>query len=455
MTGNGIGVVCLGMVWIHLAGVWCRVELAESRAQVKTLRFVHAIWRHGDRTPSTIIPSDTNNSAGSWKQGLGELTKLGMSQQYRLGQYLRQRYDGFLSKEYSPFEIYLRSSDYNRTLTSAQANMAGLFEPTDQEMFLKELKWRPIPVHTMPKGTDKILFDSIFCPTATTEEQSIYGGPEVRAIEKENEAMLTYLGEKSGYGKIPLPLRDLWYIFDPLNSENSHPEDHTLPSWVNSTVKAEIWRLYDISSYYLFGSDLLTRLRGGALFNDVLSRMKSVAFGMQDPREKFYGYSAHDTSVAGILAGFGVHPKEFPPYSSLVLVELHQVEGRNFVQFFYKNVTDGTDLFEHEIAGCDAPCTLEKLEVARQHVIPLNWEEECGIFRWYNNFNTRTYLFVIGVLVVLCCALSLEVLLTQRKLRQLKSPLNESQRRDIMPSQKSLLQSDEEDELDVHQRLYP
>lgn len=105
--------------------------LASKRANTDTLRFVHAVrsdeaiiagfsscyltiivqvWRHGDRTPSILIPSDTGNNASSWELGLGELTKEGLAQEYRLGRFLRERYDGFLAKQYSPFEIYIRSS---------------------------------------------------------------------------------------------------------------------------------------------------------------------------------------------------------------------------------------------------------------------------------------------------------------------------------------------------------
>lgn len=118
--------------------------------------FYFKVWRHGDRTPSVLIPSDVDNNITTWKLGLGELTSKGLAQQFCLGKFLRKRYDGFLQREYSPFEIYYRSSDYNRTLTSAQANAAGLFPANGSEQFLPNLKWRPIPVHTIPKYLDKV-----------------------------------------------------------------------------------------------------------------------------------------------------------------------------------------------------------------------------------------------------------------------------------------------------------
>ena len=49
-------------------------------------------------------------------------------QHYLLGQYLRQRYtkeQNFLNPCYNHKEIYVKSTDYDRTIRSALANMAG------------------------------------------------------------------------------------------------------------------------------------------------------------------------------------------------------------------------------------------------------------------------------------------------------------------------------------------
>jgi lysosomal acid phosphatase len=326
MTVSKVATQIAVLLVVALFGIADGQSLADSKANIRTLRFVHAIWRHGDRTPTILIPGDPGNNASTWALGLGELTKEGLAQEYGLGRFLRNRYDGFLSKEYSPFQIYVRSSDYNRTLTSAQANMAALFSPGMDEVFEKNLTWRPIPVHTLPKHEDKLLFDAVSCPTASAEEESVYGSAEVKQIERQNEAILKFLGEKGGYGTVPMPLRDAWKLFDPLNSESFHPESHQFPDWVNTTVKEEIWRLYELSCSYLYHTDTLKRLRAGPLFRDIVDRMKLVATHQNDPREIFYAYSAHDTSVAQILTAFGVKLVRFPLYASMVLVELHEVD---------------------------------------------------------------------------------------------------------------------------------
>lgn len=114
-----------------------------------TLRFVHAIWRHGDRSPiRQMYPGESSSSEDRWPQGFGELSVKGMQQHYQLGRYLRNRYDGFVSQKYSQFQIHATSSGYNRTLMSACANLAGFYE-TDSTIFHSNLSWFPIPVHSI------------------------------------------------------------------------------------------------------------------------------------------------------------------------------------------------------------------------------------------------------------------------------------------------------------------
>lgn len=54
----------------------------------------------------------------------------------------------------SPPQVYVRSTDFDRTLESAQANLAGLFPEAAPGR--PEAAWRPIPVHTVPITEDKV-----------------------------------------------------------------------------------------------------------------------------------------------------------------------------------------------------------------------------------------------------------------------------------------------------------
>ena len=82
------------------------------------------VFRHGARQPVY----DYWNAKSF--QGFGALNPVGMHQHYILGQYLRQTYiidQPFLSSSYNANELYVRSTNLNRTITSAMSQLYGLY----------------------------------------------------------------------------------------------------------------------------------------------------------------------------------------------------------------------------------------------------------------------------------------------------------------------------------------
>ncbi|KAM5248161.1 lysosomal acid phosphatase isoform 3-T3 [Ctenodactylus gundi] len=136
--------------------------------QARSLRFVTLLYRHGDRSPVKTYPKDPYQEE-DWPQGLGQLTKEGMLQHWELGRALRERYNGFLNASYHRQEVFVRSTDFDRTLMSAEANLAGLFPPGGTQLFNPNISWQPIPVHTVPVSEDRQSHGLLLPPWASPQ----------------------------------------------------------------------------------------------------------------------------------------------------------------------------------------------------------------------------------------------------------------------------------------------
>jgi prostatic aicd phosphatase len=63
-----------------------------------------------------------------------------------LGRYLKNLYEDFLGDVYTEDYVDVRSTDVTRTKMSAQLVLAGLFPPSEIQLWNQDLVWQPIPV---------------------------------------------------------------------------------------------------------------------------------------------------------------------------------------------------------------------------------------------------------------------------------------------------------------------
>ncbi|KRY86756.1 Lysosomal acid phosphatase [Trichinella pseudospiralis] len=340
------------------------------------LRLLQVIWRHGDRTPAMNFPLNPDQV---WSEGIGELTKLGISQQYQLGRFLRHRYENFLPKNYSSHEIFIRSTDVNRTLMSALANLAALFEPTSDDMWNKNLSWQPIPVHTVPRDLDNVLNLEAKCPAAEKLQMEVWHSDEAMSIVKTNEALFELLRLNTG---LPMnTLEEISTVYDPLHCAHKHvkkihEDKHSLPNWVTDEIYEDITRLFNISTTFWCSSEKVKTFRGSYLVVDIIERMKRKA-SYVDENLKFYAYSAHDETLIGFLEHMRVYNATMvPTYASMILIELLELRGKYFVQIYFKN--GNNSVMPLELKFCPHPCSLKKFEKNFKNITPLDWFSACG-----------------------------------------------------------------------------
>ena len=95
--------------------------------------FVFELFRHGARGPFSLDSNNKDTFGEIWDNP-EQLTNIGRRMHYILGYRNHKRYVEeleFLSKRFDPHELYLISSDVNRTIESGICHLQGLYPPND------------------------------------------------------------------------------------------------------------------------------------------------------------------------------------------------------------------------------------------------------------------------------------------------------------------------------------
>ncbi|KAM4652813.1 testicular acid phosphatase homolog [Discoglossus pictus] len=342
----------------------------------RKLRLVTLIFRHGDRAPIDTYPTDLYKES-AWENGLQQLTKVGIQQQYELGQYLRRRYDHFLSSSYNRREIYIRSTDYDRTLMSAQANLAGLYPPNRTQLWNPELAWQPIPIHTVPSSQDRLLkFPSKDCPRYNELMKETSQQPEYQKMINSWKEFTVRIANYTGYSVEHTVPRRIWKVYDTLFCQKSH--NFTLPAWATPDVLKTLEEIstFDVKSHVeIYKTTEKARLTGGILVDAVLRNFSEVLH--KSSPLKMVMYSAHDSTIIALQGALGVYNGLHPPYTSCHIFEFYKEDdGTYSVSMFYRN-DSSREPYELVLPGCKSPCPLQLFTQLTAPIIPQDWWKEC------------------------------------------------------------------------------
>ncbi|KAK2727676.1 prostatic acid phosphatase-like [Artemia franciscana] len=346
-----------------------------EKNDTSTLELVHILFRHGDRTPINPYPNDPYKDPVYWPMGWGQLTNEGKRRHYRLGQFLRERYSNFLNSSYNLDEIVVRSTDVDRTLMSAESNLAGLYLPIGDQIWAN-LTWQPIPVHTIPVSQDFLLSPESFCPRYNQMLIELDNLPEIKRFNEEHMELYRYLTEQSG--KQVNNARDAEYIYDTLFIETRF--NLTLPNWTDSVYPEPLKEVSDFSFGMKAYTNEMKKIRGGPLVREIREHIKMKIQGKLFPKKRrFFMYSAHDVTIAMFLQSLDIFNGIQPPYASLVMLELHKDElERHFVKIVYKNHTRETrEMYTLILPGCRPLCPVDDFLRLTQGVVIDDYVEFC------------------------------------------------------------------------------
>ncbi|XP_060639410.2 prostatic acid phosphatase-like [Anolis sagrei] len=372
-----ISVVCLMYSFTFLS-IFFGLLLQSTTG--RELKFVVTVFRHGDRTPISTFPTNPVKE-DVWPQGYEQLTKIGMQQHYDLGQYIRKTYKKFLSQDYKRKEIYVYSTDYDRTIMSAQANLAGLFPPEGEQIWNAKLRWQPIPVHTVPRSQEKLLsYPTRTCKRFHVLLKETMAAKEVMGKVKPNMKFVGEIAAKMGFDPksvLDFSNHKLWNAYDALIVQKIH--SHPVPAWATPQAMEQMKKLLGVALSAMFGvhkREEKSRLQGGVLVKAILDDITKAT----DPKNelKMKMYSGHDMTIAALQVALNVFEPHLPPYAASQFFELYKEDnGGHTIEMYYRPDVNA-ERRPLTLPGCEKSCPLEKFKQLVSPILANNVEEECN-----------------------------------------------------------------------------
>lgn len=333
------------------------VTQASSESQLK---LIIVLIRHGDRTSFHYFPT----IASSRNRVPGQLTGIGMRQEYNLGKQFRDELiakNKLLSAQYIPGEIQARALALDRTLMSAQLFLMGLYPPGTGP-FDSPMRFQPIPIFTTPIKQDALLHAGSQCPAADNYIKShVYATVTWKNKEKKYQAQLKKWSAIAGEN---ITLKNISTLEDPLNVALIH--HWKIPTGFSKEDIHQIFYLYNWGKSTTYASQTIGRLLGGNLLKAIIDHIQNALHGNNNP--KFILYSASDTNIMELMSAMGKPLMINPHYASYLEFKLYQ-DGT--LSVIYNGIPVS-------FSECDTHCTVQQFQSDVKAGIPRNWQKECA-----------------------------------------------------------------------------
>lgn len=344
-------------------------DIVQSNVKPKLLwlLFMH---RHGDRTPLNMAPRDKYNDVKYWPEGFGNLNNAGRRRMFKLGQYIRRRYDGFITDDLR--KIYSRSSDVERCIESSMAVLAGLCPPRDRFVWDNQMPWIPIPVHTVPTPDDYLLNEAgkKYFQDFIKEIQNLQTTDTVKKMYQDSVSERELLEREMGYDI------DTFVKFKCVYSTLDIEENTGLemPDWYTPELKEKLYRISG-AAFGLAGggTEKLKQIRTGSLLQDIIVRMQTAStddshiksrseynlYNKETNFRKVVHYSTHDSVIASVLESLNINNPPIPPaFGATFFFELYvdvsesgEQVGEKYLKIFYLDDTETEKPIEQILPG--------------------------------------------------------------------------------------------------------
>lgn len=349
-----------------------------SQPPSDNLYFVFEHFRHGARSPTNGLNPNLQDLFGTIWEGNGELTKNGMIQQYIIGLRNRKRYDGFMNLDYDPKEILVYSTNVNRTITSAQVQLSGMYSNVDIDIssstldprqkppfnttfdYNKKLTFVPVPIHVYE---DRVVNGENIVEKTMDYDRDIncIKYKAFREKNKENDTVKNFISEfnktegswlkskfnisapntfKNVHAICDVYIANYYEHYEQIKANFTDPE-----AFLEKCYAFERMKQYDVEQ----GGDAAVsgRLSQSGILRKIINWMelrkkqgKENRLTTNGAMPKYVMYSSHDTTLSSMQSYFiqaGIQNQYiYTEYASTIYLELRKY-GETFYVEYYLN----------------------------------------------------------------------------------------------------------------------
>lgn len=319
----------------------------------ETLIFAFDLIRHGDRTPLLVIP----NAQHTWPEGMGQLTARGMRQELQRGDELRKRYIEqyhLLPSHYQNETMYVFSTNFDRTLMSAQSILLGLYtlgtgpRLNDKKPALP-LLFQPIPIHTRPVETEPFIGDADPKKFDQLLSQYVYTQPEW--IQKTQDLQTKFPTWNQATGLTLTNIHQLEALADALFIYKVHRIP--LPAGLSDTDVKDIMAAGKWGFVTEYKTKEIANLAGTPLLLKIADYLQTAS--CENTPLKYVLFVAHDSTILSLLTTLDAPLHTPPPYTANVNIMLFKTEKNNYI---VKVTYNGKPVFIPACKGTN--CTLNQ-----------------------------------------------------------------------------------------------
>lgn len=390
--------LALAIVVVAASGT---AALAQTSADQKdSLRAAALLFRHSVISPKYTPPKVQTE----WPMGFMQLTSVGIRDMYQRGQELRRRYVdelGLISETYHPDEVYVRASNTDRALQSAQMLVLGLFplgtgpdpsiyDPSLTAAPAPELAFTAVPIHSVALEEDSVLRPWTGKANCTKYRKYVKGLSKTALYHDQGQKYADFLQRISAItgvaeGEPPAQiLYEVNEIYEPLSANVQH--NLALPEGISDEDMELMGALADWNYHYQFSGKQVGHITGGPFVGEIASVFyRFVETGGQGP--KLWIYSGHQRTMLSLEAALGIETERtngsalfegrVPPLGSHYAFELHEVsEGEFAVRLVFDSGEESRPI---TIPGCDGEmCSLESFIAVAREIVPPDWRKACN-----------------------------------------------------------------------------